>query len=111
MLPVTQANYAKIIQKMHFSANPEMEALQRLQSICDGRPSLLMLLKKYPPINMNLVTLIEVLDALRGPGVADSDIESFLSNHPIKWKEEISRSQSAGVDLTAASHRASLPEI
>jgi len=111
MLPVTQANYAKIIQQMHFPANPGMEALQRLQSICSGRPSLLMMLKQYPPININLATLIEVLDTLRGPGVADSDIKTFLSNPSTNWKTEISRNQSAGVDPTAASHRADLPGL
>lgn len=56
-------------------------------------------------------TLLEVLDSLKGQGVADIDIENFLKTTPSQWKEQIHKNLSASVDPTTAVHRASLNQL
>jgi hypothetical protein len=36
------------------------------------------MLKTHKPEKINLPTLLEVMDAIKGNGVADTDIESYL---------------------------------
>jgi hypothetical protein len=50
--------------------------------------------------------LLQVLDSQKGKGVADIDVEAFFKVPASQWKDQIYKSQSAGVDPTAAVHRA-----
>ena len=74
---------------MHIPSNPDTNLLTRLQKILIEKPSLIAILKKYPPIDINLQTLLEVLDTLKAPGVSDIVIKNYLKSPATNWKEEI----------------------
>src|SRR6185437_3164949 len=71
------------------------------------RPLLIKLLKKYRPANINMPTLLEVLDTQKGKGVSDIEVDKFLSAPATTWKENKFKNLSANVDSVAAAHRAS----
>jgi hypothetical protein len=93
---------------MHIPSDPGNLLLNRLQSILCERPFLLEQLKIYRPENINLSTLLEVLDFLKGDGVAEVDIDSHLKAPSIEWKDNIYKNQSATIDPTTAIHRANM---
>ena len=64
------------------------------------------MLQNHRPKNINLPTLLEVLDTLKSEGVADIDIESYLMTPATQWKEGLIKNQSSNVDPTTASSRA-----
>jgi hypothetical protein len=106
MLPTIQISYAIILQLMHIPNDPGLLLLTRLQNIFIERPSLMLILKQYRPEDINLPTLLEVLDTLKAPGVADIDIKKYLKSPATEWKDEILRNQSSNIDPTAATNRA-----
>jgi hypothetical protein len=87
MLPPEQRSYAKILKVMDIPSDPGSVVMGRLQSVFGMRPLLLKLLKTYKPQDLNMPTLLEVLDSLKGQGVADIDIENFLKTAPSQWKD------------------------
>jgi hypothetical protein len=60
---------------MDMPGDPGQLNLARLQTILSGRPSLINLLKTHQPTDINLSTLLEVLDQLKSGTVSDSDIK------------------------------------
>jgi hypothetical protein len=67
-----------VLALMHIPNDPDPLLLKRMQNIFVEKPILLELLQKYEPKDINLPTLLEVLDSLKSNGVADVDIESYL---------------------------------
>jgi hypothetical protein len=53
---------------MHITSDPGKLILERLQAILSERPLFTKLLLKYPPVNLNLPALLEVLESLKGEG-------------------------------------------
>ena len=47
------------------------------------------ILRDEPPQNINLVTLLDVLDTLKAPGVSDEKIKSFLGRPATKWSNDM----------------------
>ena len=82
MLPPAQYTYAKVLALMHIPNDPDPLLLKRMQNIFLEKPILLELLQKYVPKDINLSTLLEVLDSLKSNGVAEVDIESYLEAPP-----------------------------
>ena len=60
---------------MHIPNDLDPLLLKRMQNIFVEKPILLELLQKYEPKDINLPSLLEVLDSLKSNGVADVDIE------------------------------------
>jgi hypothetical protein len=60
---------------MDMPGDPGQLNLARLQTILSGRPSFINLLKIHQPTDINLSTLLEVLDQLKSGTVSDSDIK------------------------------------
>ena len=71
--------------------DPGDDMLNRLQSIFNEKPLLMSVLKKNPPVDIKLATLLEVLDTLKEPGVSDSNIKAFLIRPAHEWSNEIFR--------------------
>ena len=70
--------FATIMKVMDVPSDPGFDFLSRLKKILIEKPSLGMMLKSYPPQDINFSTLVEVLDTLKAPGVADIDIKNYL---------------------------------
>ena len=71
--------------------DPGHSMLSRLQNIFNKKPLLMSVLKKKPPVDIKLATLLEVLDTLKEPGVSDSNIKAFLAQPAHEWSNEIFR--------------------
>jgi hypothetical protein len=65
----------------------------------------------YPPRNINLSALLEVLDTLKAPGISDTHIKTLLSTPAVEWKSGINRNQSANIDPTTANDRVKYNEL
>ena len=57
------------------------------------------------PENINLTTLCDVLDTLKGIAVSEIHIAKFLARPSTEWKSEISRAQCSNIDAATASNR------
>jgi hypothetical protein len=66
MVPPEQRSYAEIMSVMDITSDPGTAVMERLQSIFKMRPMLFKHLKKYKPQDLNMPTLLEVLDSLKG---------------------------------------------
>ena len=74
MLPQTQKSYAIVLGALDIPNDPGLELLIRLQTIFINRPLLMEVLKTNFPKNINLQTLLEVLDSIKGAGFPDIEI-------------------------------------
>ena len=86
-----QIAYTQILKSIHMPSDPGPHMLSRLQNIFNEKPLLMSILKKNPPINIKLATLLEVLDTLKEPGVSDSNIIAFLARPAHEWSNEVFR--------------------
>jgi hypothetical protein len=92
-------------------SDPGHHMLARLQTILNEKPLLMSLLRENPPIDINLATLLEVLDTLKEPGVSDSNIKAFLSRPALEWSNEVFRNQSANIDPAAAESKLDISKL
>lgn len=92
-------------------SDPSPEILSRLQSILVEKPLLMAQLGEYPPLDITLTTLVEVLDTLKEPGVSESTIRAFFARPTSEWGGEVFRSQSANVDPTTSAHKADSADL
>jgi hypothetical protein len=111
LLPTTQVAFATIMKFMDIPSDPGFNYLSRLKKILIEKPSLGIMLKTYPPKDINFPALLEVLDTLKAPGVAEVDIKNYLKAPATQWKEGIYRNQSSNVDPTVAAYRASHDDL
>ena len=73
-----QVAYTFILKGLNIPTDPGANMLLRLQTILNHRPLLMTQLRENPPSNITLVSLLDVLDTLKAPGVSDSNIKKFL---------------------------------
>ena len=80
--------------------------LEKLQAILSDRPLIIEVLKSNLPKNINLQTLLEILESINGKAIPDVEIREFLTKPSKGWKDSIYKNQSASVDVSVARHRA-----
>ena len=85
--------------------------LDKLHAILVDRPLLMEVLKLNLPNDINLQTLLEVLESINGRGVSDVEIREFLAHPSKSWKDSIYKNQSASIDVSVANYRATETQL
>jgi hypothetical protein len=63
--------------------------LEKFQAILVDRPLIMEVLKSNLPKNINLQTLLEVLESINGKAIPDVEIREFLAKPSKGWKDSI----------------------
>jgi hypothetical protein len=82
-------NYSTVLESMDIPNGVSSVLLENLQSILVDRPLLMEVLKSNLPKDINLQTLLEVLESISGKAVSDVEIREFLATPSKSWKDTI----------------------
>ena len=78
-----------MLESMDIPREISPDLLDRLLAILVDRPLIMEVLKKNLPKDINLQTLLEVLESINGIAISDIEIREFLANPSKSWKDSI----------------------